>query len=230
MCDCRRLARVDLFHCGGNERKRRDGVVDGQRGYGGRGGVCDHGNNYTLLGENSDSIHAIDLTTGARIWKKQVRADDVWSLGSTTGFVAPSGPSIDTDFGANPVLADIGGQKLVAAGDKASAFWALDRATGETVWQSEELSAAHTPNNGGVLMNGAFDGEYFYLASNEPPMQSQDVDITRVVPGHPDNSLLVTKLEGTQPCGDAMPPGGFKLKDAQLEQARDWVQMGAKDD
>jgi outer membrane protein assembly factor BamB len=365
------------------------------------------GNNYTLLGENSDSIHAIDLMTGVRVWKKQVRATDVWSLGSTTGFMNPTGPSIDTDFGANPVLADVGGKKLVAAGDKASAFWALDRATGAIVWQRETLSATHTPNNGGVLMNGAFDGQYFYLASNEPPGDSllhvldpvdghdvveparlgaiawgapslangllfvptnnllkvfnaktlellttldtggtiaagaaavvngnvvvgsglmyafatdampnnkiicysvdgtggvmmpsggmqataaptwsaiyseivvaggctgssmchggdvsvgslslqtkagalaallnvkamgsnltpggtncKDVDIARVVPGDPDKSLLVKKLEGTQPCGDSMPPGGLKLKDAQLKQVRDWVQMGAKD-
>jgi polyvinyl alcohol dehydrogenase (cytochrome) len=364
------------------------------------------GNNYTMLGENSDSIHAIDLMTGTRVWKKQVRQGDVWSLGSQT-FTAPTGPSIDTDFGANPVLADVNGKKLVAAGDKASAFWALDRTTGEILWGHEGLSATHSPANGGVLMNGAFDGTYFYMASNEPPGESllhvldpadgkdvvepvrlgaivwgapslangllfvpansilkvfnaktlelltsldtggtiaagaasvvngnvivasglmyvfatdalpnnkiicysldgtggtmpsggtqatgkptwsaiydeivvaggctgssmchggdvgvgslslqtkssafaalinvkamgsnltpggtncKDVNIIRVMPGDPDNSLLVKKLEGTQPCGDSMPPGGLKLKDAQLKQVRDWVQQGAQND
>lgn len=365
------------------------------------------GNNYTMVGENSDSIHAIDINTGERIWKKQVRSGDVWSLGSMT-FKAPTGPSIDTDFGANPIIADVGGKKLVAAGDKASAFWALDRATGEIIWKREDLSAKHTPNNGGVLMNGAFDGKYFYAASNEPPGQSllhvldgedghdvvppakldaiawgapsvangllfapansvlkvfnaktlellasldtggtiaagaaaivngnvivksglmyafaqdampnnkiicygiessgigvqeppkqgptgeakwsaiysevlvasgcsgssmchggdvgignlalstkdkaykalvgvkamgtnisegsgpncKDTDVSRVVAGDPDNSLLVQKLEGTQKCGDSMPPG-LKLKDAQLKQVRDWVKAGAKND
>ena len=129
------------------------------------------GNNYTLVGENSDSIHAIDLETGARIWKTQVRAGDVWSLGSKT-FTAPTGPSIDTDFGANPIVADVEGKKLVAAGDKGSAFWALDRETGEIVWSRDELSTGHTPNNGGILMNGAFDGKNFYALVNDPPMQS----------------------------------------------------------
>lgn len=57
----------------------------------------------------------------------------------------------------------------------------------------------------------------------------KDVDIVRAVPGDPDNSLLVKKLEGTQPCGDSMPPGGLRLKDEQLKQVRDWVQQGAQD-
>jgi outer membrane protein assembly factor BamB len=129
------------------------------------------GNNYTLLGENSDSIHAIDLETGARVWKHQVREGDVWSRGSKT-FVAPTGPSIDTDFGANPIIADVNGRKLVAAGDKASAFWALDRATGEIVWSRDALSARHSPAYGGVLMNGAFDGKNFYAAVNDPPAEA----------------------------------------------------------
>jgi outer membrane protein assembly factor BamB len=362
------------------------------------------GNNYTLLGENSDSIHAIDLKTGQRIWKRQVRAGDVWSLGSKT-FTAPTGPSIDTDFGANPIIADIAGKKLVAAGDKASGFWALDRKTGEILWGREELSANHSPAYGGVLMNGAFDGKFFYAAVNEPPAKSllrafdavsgedvlpplqlgasvwgapslanglifvpvnsvlkvfnaktfeelasfdtggtiaagaaaivdghvvvksglmyafandakpnnkilcysldgggdsmagggamkgaptwsaiypeiivgtgcsgaaqchggssglgnltfmskeqsyaalvgvkamgmtitgagkncSEIDILRVAPGDPDKSLMVQKLEGTQPCGDSMPPGS-KLTDAQLQQVRMWVKNGAKND
>jgi hypothetical protein len=362
------------------------------------------GNNYTMLGENSDSFHAIDLATGQRIWKQQARAGDVWSIGSKT-FTAPTGPSIDTDFGANPIIADFNGKQLVAAGNKGAGFWALDRKTGEIVWGREELSATHTPNNGGVLMNGAFDGDFFYAAVNEPPAQSllrvfdalsgedvlpplklgatvwgapslangvifvpvnsvlkafnaktfeelasfdtggtiaagaaaivdgnvivgsglmyafatdalpnnkilcyaldagggtmagngsmkgaptwsaiyqeiivgsgcsgsalchggttglgnlafkskdegyaalvgvkamgtsvtgnakncSDVDILRVAAGDPDNSLMVKKLEATQPCGDSMPPGS-KLTDAQIQQVRMWVKNGAKND
>lgn len=129
------------------------------------------GNNYTLVGENSDSIHAIDLETGVQKWKQQVRKNDVWSIGDPT-FVNPTGQSLDTDFGANPILIDVDGRKLVAAGDKASTFWALDRETGQVVWMRDKLSDTHNPANGGVLMNGAFDGKYIYAASNEPPMQS----------------------------------------------------------
>ena len=129
------------------------------------------GNNYTLLGENSDAFHAIDLATGQRVWKNQVREGDVWSRGSKT-FTAPTGPSIDTDFGANPIIADVKGKQLLAAGNKNSSFWAVDRKTGEIVWARHDLSATHTPAYGGVLMNGAFDGNNFYAAVNEPPAQS----------------------------------------------------------
>jgi polyvinyl alcohol dehydrogenase (cytochrome) len=120
------------------------------------------GNNYSTLGENSDSIHAIDLGAGTQRWKTQVRQGDLWSLRFNFG-----GP--DTDFGANPILAEVAGTKIVAAGDKGSAFWALDRETGAILWSRTDLSSSHTPSNGGVLMNGAFDGKYFYVASNQPP-------------------------------------------------------------
>ncbi|MET0391101.1 MAG: PQQ-binding-like beta-propeller repeat protein [Polyangiales bacterium] len=125
------------------------------------------GNNYTVAGGNSDAIHAIDLESGERKWVKQVREGDLWSLG---GGIMSTGE--DTDFGANPILAEHEGKTIVAAGDKGAAFWALDRATGEILWSREDLSANHTPNNGGVLMNGAWDGQYFYVASNEPPNRS----------------------------------------------------------
>src|SRR5262249_46038718 len=121
------------------------------------------GNNYTMAGENSDSIHAINLGEGDRKWKNQVRSGDHWTLQTNaTG-------SLDTDFGANPILAVIDGKKVVADGDKASAFWVLDRETGDLLWHREDLSSSHTPANGGMLMNGAFDGKYFYVASNQPP-------------------------------------------------------------
>jgi polyvinyl alcohol dehydrogenase (cytochrome) len=121
------------------------------------------GNNYTMAGDNSDSIHAIDLETGERKWQHQVRTDDMWSYGGTV-----TATGTDTDFGANPILAEVNGQKVVANGDKGSAFWVLDRETGDTVWSYADMSDSHTPNNGGVLNNGAFDGTNFYVVSNQP--------------------------------------------------------------
>jgi outer membrane protein assembly factor BamB len=122
------------------------------------------GNNYTVAGPNSDAIHAIDLANGERMWRTQVRAGDAWTLSG--------GGSEDTDFGANPILATIGDRKVVAAGDKASAFWVLDRMTGTEIWKKEDLSSSHLPQNGGVLNNGAFDGQRFFVASNQPPSAS----------------------------------------------------------
>jgi outer membrane protein assembly factor BamB len=123
------------------------------------------GNNYTVVGGGSDAIHAIDLENGERKWRKQVREGDIWTIFGSNA----ADPLADTDFGANPILAQVDGMPVVAAGDKGSAFWALRRDTGEVLWSRQDLSNKHTPSNGGVLMNGAFDGKNFYVVANEPP-------------------------------------------------------------
>jgi hypothetical protein len=50
-----------------------------------------------------------------------------------------------------------------------------------------------------------------------------------VVPGQPEQSLLLSKLMGAT-CGDRMPLGGDPLPAAQLEMIRSWIAAGAKDD
>lgn len=120
------------------------------------------GNSYTVAGPNSDAFHAIDLATGNKKWVMQVRAGD---LGT---WVTGQDQQQDTDFGANPILGEVGGRRIVAAGDKGSAFWALDRDNGQILWSHDKLSTSHSSGNGGVLMNGAFDGSYFYVVSNDP--------------------------------------------------------------
>jgi outer membrane protein assembly factor BamB len=125
------------------------------------------GNNYTVAGDKSDAIHAIDLASGVYKWHEQVRAADVWTL---AGFATNTGT--DTDFGANPIVATVGGKRIVAAGDKGSAFWALDAATGDVLWSRDDLSASNFAANGGVLNNGAYDGKYFYVVSNDPSAMS----------------------------------------------------------
>jgi outer membrane protein assembly factor BamB len=123
------------------------------------------GNNYSVQGENSDSIHALDLMTGTKKWKTQVHDDDTWSLIAASG-----GP--DTDFGANPILATIDGKQVVADGDKNSDFHVFDRETGAILWEKLALSSARNAQNGGILMNGAWDGKYFYVVANQPPAQA----------------------------------------------------------
>ncbi|HET8939312.1 MAG TPA: PQQ-binding-like beta-propeller repeat protein [Polyangiales bacterium] len=129
------------------------------------------GNNYTVAGGNSDAFHAIDLMTGERKWVKQVREGDLWSLDSMRMVF---GTGEDTDFGANPILAEVDGRKVVAAGDKAGSFWMLDRETGEIIWKHEKLTPSFRANTGGVLMNGAWDGKYFYVVSNDPANMPPD--------------------------------------------------------
>lgn len=49
---------------------------------------------------------------------------------------------------------------------------------------------------------------------------------TRVVPGDPDGSLLVEKLEGAPACGSAM-PFGSPLSATAMTAIRDWIAAGA---
>lgn len=49
---------------------------------------------------------------------------------------------------------------------------------------------------------------------------------TRVVPGEPDLSLIVQKLEGSPPCGDPMPVGP-PLSSNAIEAIRAWIAAGA---
>jgi len=50
----------------------------------------------------------------------------------------------------------------------------------------------------------------------------------RVVPGDPQNSYLVIKLEGRQSFGSRMPEGGTPLDNIDLGNIRNWITQGAK--
>jgi hypothetical protein len=55
----------------------------------------------------------------------------------------------------------------------------------------------------------------------------RDANLIRVVPGNPDASFLIQKLEGTQTLGDRMPDGGPYLTTATIDVIRQWIQDGA---
>ena len=76
----------------------------------------------------SDSIVAVDLETGDRLWHYQVIHHDVW----------------DWDFPCAPVLVDVafegrpGVTRVVAQPSKQGWLYVLDRETGEPIWPIEE--------------------------------------------------------------------------------------------
>lgn len=76
----------------------------------------------------ADSILAIDYRTGDLAWSQQFTNPDVFSAGNPTGK--------DADVGASPNLWRSEGRDLVGAGDKAGVYHALDRETGEVVWET----------------------------------------------------------------------------------------------
>jgi hypothetical protein len=52
-------------------------------------------------------------------------------------------------------------------------------------------------------------------------------NLTRVIPGDPDNSLLVMKLSGSPPCGERMPPASAPIPSTTLDVVKEWIQKGA---
>ena len=55
----------------------------------------------------------------------------------------------------------------------------------------------------------------------------RDANLIRVIPGNPDASFIIQKLEGTQPLGDRMPDGGPYLPQSTIDVIRQWIQDGA---
>jgi hypothetical protein len=60
------------------------------------------------------------------------------------------------------------------------------------------------------------------VASNEVP------SLMRVLPGDPDNSYMVQKIEGHAAGGARMPFGGPYLDANTIEMIRQWIRNGAK--
>ena len=55
----------------------------------------------------------------------------------------------------------------------------------------------------------------------------RDPTQTRVLPGDPNNSFLIRKLEGTQTVGARMPDGGPYLQQSTIDVIRQWIANGA---
>ncbi|HZF18512.1 MAG TPA: hypothetical protein VE008_02265 [Burkholderiales bacterium] len=55
----------------------------------------------------------------------------------------------------------------------------------------------------------------------------RDPNLIRVIPGNPDGSFIVRKLEGTQTLGDRMPDFGPYLPQSTIDVIRQWIQDGA---
>jgi hypothetical protein len=55
----------------------------------------------------------------------------------------------------------------------------------------------------------------------------RDANLIRVIPGNPDGSFMIQKLEGTQTLGDRMPQGGPYLPQSTIDVICTWIQNGA---
>jgi hypothetical protein len=74
----------------------------------------------------------------------------------------------------------------------------------------------------GLRLDAGF--AYGNLINVPSPRDSSQV---RVVPGNPDDSFIIHKLEGTQTLGDRMPDGGPYLQQSTIDVIRLWIANGA---
>jgi outer membrane protein assembly factor BamB len=119
--------------------------------------------------DRSDSLYAIDFETGEYIWTNQFHVGDVFDLNDpvSTGPDRPDGPR-DADVLSPPVLftARVNGQwrDLAGNGSKGGLFRAIDRDTGETVW---ERQISKPTGIGGIQAGAAFAEGVVYVAGFE---------------------------------------------------------------
>lgn len=55
----------------------------------------------------------------------------------------------------------------------------------------------------------------------------RNTSLTRVIPGDPDHSFLINKLEGTQTIGERMPLNQTPLDPSTIAVIRQWIANGA---
>lgn len=98
--------------------------------------------------DHSESIVAFDLHTGKIFWARHLGGFDVWTLVcANTPVPLPNCPSTiggDYDLGEAPFLLTIKEERgtsrdIVVAGQKSGVVHALDRATGDIVWQTVRM-------------------------------------------------------------------------------------------
>ncbi|MCP5198831.1 MAG: PQQ-binding-like beta-propeller repeat protein [Gammaproteobacteria bacterium] len=115
--------------------------------------------------DTSDAIVAMDMTTGAIKWFKQMTADDAF----TAACVAPNADPVskegcgpDVDFGASAILRTLpNGKRLLLAGQKSGVMHAVDPdADGAIVWQ-KRLSPGGVL--GGIEWGFAADDTHLYV-------------------------------------------------------------------
>ena len=132
------------------------------------------GENYSTPADgNSDSIMAVDLRTGRRLWHRQTTRGDAWNVAcmmvDNPNCPPEDGP--DFDHGASMILLDVPAQKgakarqILLAGHKNGTVYGLDPARrGEALWG---MRIGRGSIQGGVHFGMAAEGARLYVPIND---------------------------------------------------------------
>jgi len=113
---------------------------------------------------NSDAVVALDMSTGKRLWSRQLTDSDRWNCACLVKEVqnCPPQAGADYDFGSPPMLvARDESHDLLVIGQKSGVVHALDPdRQGEIVWQTRIGAGGPL---GGIEWGGATDGTLVYF-------------------------------------------------------------------
>jgi polyvinyl alcohol dehydrogenase (cytochrome) len=129
------------------------------------------GNSYTdVPTARTDSILALDMSTGAVRWANQLRAGDNYVVGcdspDTAGKgICPRTLGPDVDFGTSPILRTLpNGHQVLLTGEKSGQVYGLDPATGRKLWAAQVGVGSSL---GGIVWGGAADQSQLYVAVSD---------------------------------------------------------------
>jgi polyvinyl alcohol dehydrogenase (cytochrome) len=129
------------------------------------------GNSYTdVPTARTDSILALDMSTGAIRWANQLHPQDNYIVGCDSPTAAGKGgcPQTlgpDVDFGTSPILRTLpGGRQILLTGEKSGQVYGLDPDTGKELWTSQVGVGSSL---GGLEWGGAADNAHMYAAVSD---------------------------------------------------------------
>lgn len=127
------------------------------------------GENYSSPADgNSDAILAIALDTGERAWTQQLISGDAWNtacaLANNPNCPSEKGP--DYDYGASPILMDLGnGKQVIAAGSKNGVVTGHDPDNnGQLLWKTR---VGRGSIQGGIHFGMAAEATTLYAPVND---------------------------------------------------------------
>lgn len=131
--------------------------------------------NYSQPATNtSDSVVAMSMETGEKLWVYQGLVGDAWnsSCHIETNANCPDNAGPDEDMGSSPILITLAsGKRIIAAGQKTGVLHVIDPDNnGKLLWQ-KKLAAGGIL--GGIEWGPASDGKYIYVAKADATWKEQ---------------------------------------------------------
>lgn len=129
------------------------------------------GNSYTdVPTAHTDSILALQMSSGRIRWANQLHPQDNYIVGCDTASSAGQGNcpehlGPDVDFGVSPILQTLpGGRRVLLTGEKSGQVYGLDPASGKLLWTRR---VSRGSSLGGIEWGAAADEHRMYVAVSD---------------------------------------------------------------